>query len=155
MDEIYLLILIVLKALLVIVPLLGAVAYYTLLERKVIGYMQARVGPNRTGVRGIGQPIADALKLMFKELLIPTKSNKFIFVIAPILSLAPAISAWAVVPFADNWVVADINGSSFCSLLAIVTRAILKTHRSFSSSVICFALRFGNSIAAIRLAISK
>jgi NADH-quinone oxidoreductase subunit H len=109
MDEIYLLILIVLKALLVIVPLLGAVAYYTLLERKVIGYMQARVGPNRTGVRGIGQPIADALKLMFKELLIPTKSNKFIFVIAPILSLAPAISAWAVVPFADNWVVADIN----------------------------------------------
>jgi NADH-quinone oxidoreductase subunit H len=109
MDEIYFLILIVLKSLLVILPLLGAVAYYTWLERKVIGYMQARVGPNRTGARGIGQPIADALKLMFKELIIPTKSNKFIFVIAPILALAPAISAWAVVPFADNWVVADIN----------------------------------------------
>ena len=109
MGEIYFFIVTVLKSLLVILPLLGAVAYYTLLERKVIGYMQARVGPNRTGARGIGQPIADALKLLFKELLLPAKSNKFIFVIAPILSLAPAISAWAVVPFADGWVVADAN----------------------------------------------
>ena len=109
MDDWIFLLVTVLKALLVIVPLLGAVAYYTWLERKVIGYMQARVGPNRTGARGIGQPIADALKLLFKELLIPTKSNTFIFVIAPILSLAPAIAAWAVVPFADGWVVADVN----------------------------------------------
>ncbi|MBT4885161.1 MAG: NADH-quinone oxidoreductase subunit NuoH [Legionellales bacterium] len=109
MGEIYFFIVTVLKSLLVIVPLLGAVAYYTLLERKVIGYMQARVGPNRTGARGIGQPIADALKLLFKELLLPTKSNKFIFIIAPILSLAPAISAWAVIPFDDLWVVADVN----------------------------------------------
>lgn len=109
MDDWIFLLTTVLKSLLVIVPLLGAVAYYTWLERKVIGYMQARVGPNRTGPRGIGQPIADALKLLFKELLIPTKSNTFIFLIAPILSLAPAIAAWAVVPFADGWVVADVN----------------------------------------------
>ena len=109
MDDWIFLLTTVLKSPLVIVPLLGAVAYYTWLERKVIGYMQARVGPNRTGARGIGQPIADALKLLFKELLIPAKSNTFIFVIAPILSLAPAIAAWAVVPFADGWVVADIN----------------------------------------------
>ena len=98
-----------LKSLLVILPLLGAVAYYTLMERKVIGYMQARIGPNRVGFRGIAQPLADALKLVFKELIIPNNSSKFLFVVAPILSLAPAISAWAVVPFAENWVVADID----------------------------------------------
>lgn len=109
MNELIFFILLLLKSLLVIIPLLGAVAYYTWLERKVIGYMQCRVGPNRTGMRGIGQPIADALKLMFKELIIPNKSNKFIFLVAPILSLAPAISAWAVIPFADGWVLADIN----------------------------------------------
>lgn len=109
MEELYFFIVLLLKSLLVILPLLGAVAYYTLLERKVIGYMQARIGPNRVGIRGIAQPLADALKLIFKELIIPNNSSKFLFVVAPILSLAPAISAWAVVPFAENWVVADID----------------------------------------------
>ena len=109
MEELYFFIILLLKSLLVILPLLGAVAYYTLLERKVIGYMQARIGPNRVGIRGIAQPLADALKLIFKELIIPTNSSKFLFVVAPILSLAPAIAAWAVVPFAENWVVADVN----------------------------------------------
>ena len=109
MDFILFLILLFVKSLLVIVPLIVAVAYYTLLERKVIGYMQARIGPNRTGARGIGQPIADALKLLFKEYVLPTRSNTFIFFIAPVLSLAPAISAWAVIPFSDGLVIADIN----------------------------------------------
>lgn len=94
---------------LIVGPLLGAVAYYTLAERKIIGYIQIRVGPNRVGIRGLGQPIADAFKLMFKEIIIPTNSNRFLFVIAPILSIAPAMAAWAVIPFADGWVLADIN----------------------------------------------
>lgn len=90
-------------------PLMGAVAYYTLAERKVIGFMQLRIGPNRVGFFGLGQPLADAFKLMFKEIVIPSNSNAFLFVIAPILSLAPALAAWAVIPFAEGWVVSDIN----------------------------------------------
>lgn len=90
-------------------PLMGAVAYYTLAERKIIGFMQLRIGPNRVGYFGLGQPLADAFKLMFKEIVIPSNSNAFLFIIAPILSLAPALAAWAVIPFAEGWVVSDIN----------------------------------------------
>ena len=109
MDQIIYFLVTLIKILVVIVPLLVCVAYYTFLERKIIGYIQARVGPNRTGMRGIGQPIADALKLIFKELIIPFKSSKTIFLLAPILSLVPALSAWAVIPFAEGWVIADID----------------------------------------------
>jgi len=95
---------------LVTLPLLGAVAYLTLAERKVIGFIQVRIGPNRVGGRyGLLQPIADAVKLMFKEIIIPTNTNRFLFVIAPILAFAPALAAWAVIPFAEGWMVADIN----------------------------------------------
>lgn len=95
---------------LVTLPLLGAVAYLTLAERKVIGFIQIRLGPNRVGGRyGLLQPIADAVKLMFKEIIIPTNTNRFLFVIAPILAFAPALAAWAVIPFAEGWMVADIN----------------------------------------------
>ena len=74
---------IVAKIVLIILPLLGVVAYLTWLERKVIGYMQLRVGANRVGIRGIGQPIADAIKLIFKEIILPSASNKYLFIIAP------------------------------------------------------------------------
>lgn len=97
------------KILLVIICLLLAVAYFTFAERKVIGYIQDRVGPNRVGPRGWLQPIADAVKLLFKEIIIPQKSNFYLFVIAPMLAMGPAIAAWAVIPFADGWVLADIN----------------------------------------------
>ena len=97
------------QILILMLPLMGAVAYYTLAERKVIGFMQLRIGPNRVGFFGLGQPLADAFKLMFKEIVIPSNSNAFLFVIAPILSLGPALAAWAVIPFADGWVVSDIN----------------------------------------------
>jgi len=90
-------------------PLLGAVAYLTFAERKIIGYIQVRNGPNRVGFKGWGQPLADAFKLMFKEIIIPHNSDKFLFVIAPILSIAPALAAWAVIPFADGWVLSNIN----------------------------------------------
>jgi NADH-quinone oxidoreductase subunit H len=100
---------IVAKIVLILVPLMLSVAYLTFAERKIIGYMQIRLGPNRVGPRGWLQPIADAVKLMFKEIIIPTNANTFLFIIAPILSIAPALAAWAVIPFSDTLVLADVN----------------------------------------------
>jgi len=100
---------ILIKILVIVVPLMLVVAYYTLAERKVIGYMQVRIGPNRVGPRGGLQPIADAVKLMFKEIVIPTGANKFLFLLAPLLSLGPALAAWAVFPFDERLVLANIN----------------------------------------------
>lgn len=100
---------ILLKIAYVLLPLLGVVAYVTLAERKVIGLIQCRLGPNRVGLFGVLQPIADAVKLMFKEWIIPTESSKFLFVLAPILSLAPALVMWAVIPFSPTWVLANID----------------------------------------------
>ena len=104
-------IIIVAKIVAIMVPLMLTVAYYTLAERKVIGFMQVRIGPNRVGPRGLLQPIADALKLMFKEIILPTNANRFLFIIAPVLSITPALAAWAVIPFNETWVLADIDAS--------------------------------------------
>jgi NADH-quinone oxidoreductase subunit H len=87
---------ILLKILGIVLPLLGLVAYYTLAERKVIGYMQVRIGPNRVGWRGLLQPIADAVKLMMKEIVLPTKADKTLFLIAPLISIVPALAAWEI-----------------------------------------------------------
>ena len=101
-----------LKILLIVGPLMLCVAYLTLAERKVIGYMQVRLGPNRvtffgiSWLRGFAQPIADGLKLLFKEIIIPSGANKFIFLLAPVLTIAPALAAWAVVPFSPDLVLA-------------------------------------------------
>ena len=99
------------KILIIVVPLMLCVAYLTYAERKVIGYMQLRIGPNRVGPRGWLQPIADAVKLMFKEVIIPAKSNYYLFVIAPTLAIGPALAAWAVIPFDDGLVLADVDAS--------------------------------------------
>ena len=99
------------KILIIVIPLMLAVAYLTYAERKIIGYMQLRIGPNRVGPRGWLQPIADAVKLMFKEIIVPSKSNPYLFVIAPTLVIAPALAAWAVIPFSDGLVLADVDAS--------------------------------------------
>ena len=97
--------------LLIVFPLLISVAYLTLAERKIIGFMQVRIGPNRVGYKGMLQPFADMFKLMFKEIVLPTNADRFLFVIAPIISLGPALAAWAVIPFDDGMVLADIDAS--------------------------------------------
>jgi NADH-quinone oxidoreductase subunit H len=102
------------KIVAIMLPLMLLVAYYTYAERKIIGYMQVRMGPNRVGffgmrLWGLGQPIADAVKLMFKEIIIPTGASKTLFLIAPMLSIGPALAAWAVFPFDAGLVLADVN----------------------------------------------
>jgi NADH-quinone oxidoreductase subunit H len=93
----------------ILVPLILSVAYLTLWERKLIGWMQIRLGPNRVGPIGLLQPFADVLKLLFKEIILPTNANKALFLIGPILMIMPAIAVWAVIPFSPELVLADIN----------------------------------------------
>ena len=93
----------------VVLPLMACVAYLTLWERKMIGWMHIRLGPNRVGPAGLLQPIADALKLLLKEIVVPARANKALFVIAPIMTIMPALAAWAVIPFGPETVLADVN----------------------------------------------
>jgi NADH-quinone oxidoreductase subunit H len=97
------------KIVAIAVPLILSVAYLTLAERKVIGWMQVRIGPNRVGPLGLLQPFADVFKLLFKEIIIPTGANRWLFGLAPLLSLGPALAAWAVIPFSDTLVLSNIN----------------------------------------------
>jgi NADH-quinone oxidoreductase subunit H len=97
------------KIVLIVAPLMVVVAYFTYAERKIIGYMQVRIGPNRVGPKGWLQPIADAVKLMFKEIILPTGADRGLFLFAPMLAIAPALAAWAVLPFDAELVLSDIN----------------------------------------------
>ena len=119
---------ILVKILAILIPVLAVVAYVTYAERKVIGFIQGRIGPNRVGffgfsLWGLGQPIADAVKLMFKEIIIPSDANKFLFVAAPVLSLTPSLAAWAVIPFSDTLVLADIN-AGLLYILALTSLSV-------------------------------
>jgi NADH-quinone oxidoreductase subunit H len=96
------------KIVLIVLPLFACVAYLTLWERKLIGWMQVRIGPNRVGY-GLLQPIADALKLLLKEIIVPFKANKILYIVAPVMVIMPAFAAWAVVPFANGAVLANID----------------------------------------------
>jgi len=109
LQNIGILLWIVIKILIIVLPLLISVAYLTYAERKVIGYIQCRIGPNRVGFRGLLQPFADLIKLIHKEIIVPTRSNKYLFVIAPLFALAPALAGWAVIPFDVGLVLSNIN----------------------------------------------
>ena len=97
------------KIVAIVLPVMGCVAYLTLWERKLIGWMHVRIGPNRVGPAGLLQPIADALKLLLKEIVVPAKASKALFVIAPVMTIMPALAAWSVVPFGPEVALANIN----------------------------------------------
>lgn len=123
MDNLYIVLWTLAKIIAIILPLMLGVAYLTYAERKVIGYMQVRIGPNRVGPYGLLQPIADGVKLLFKEIIHPTASNKGLFLIGPILSIAPALAAWAVVPFDATLVLANID-AGLLYILAMTSVAV-------------------------------
>lgn len=111
------------KIVAIVLPLMIAIAYLTLAERKVIGFMQVRIGPNRVGYFGLLQPLADGIKLLFKEIILPTASNKGLFLLGPVLAIAPAFAAWAVIPFDGTKVLADID-AGLLYVLAMTSIAV-------------------------------
>jgi NADH-quinone oxidoreductase subunit H len=116
-------VIILLKILALLIPLLTGVAYLTFAERKIIGYMQIRLGPNRVGPKGWLQPIADAMKLMFKEIIVPTRADRFLFLLAPVLSFGPALAAWAVIPFGDGMLISHLD-AGLLYLLALTSLGV-------------------------------
>jgi len=108
------------KIVCIVVPILGCVAYLTLWERKMIGYMHLRIGPNRVGPKGLLQPIADALKLMLKEIILPAQASRGLYLLGPVMTIMPAMAAWAVIPFGPDLVLANVN-AGLLLLLAITS----------------------------------
>jgi len=139
----------------IMVPLMLCVAYVTYAERKIIGYMQVRLGPNRVGPKGWLQPIADALKLMFKEIIIPTNSNRFLFLLAPVLTIGPALAAWAVIPFFEDVQLANVN-AGLLYILALTSMGvygvIIAGWSSNSKYALLGALRSAAQVVAYEIA---
>ena len=129
LEQIWVIVWTLIKIIAIVLPLIITVAYYTYAERRVIGFMQGRMGPNRVGILGfklwgLAQPFADVVKLLTKEIIFPTNANKFLFLMAPVITLATAFAAWAVVPFADGMVLADIN-AGLVYILAMTSLGVL------------------------------
>ena len=123
METLLTIIIILLKIVAILAPLLLAVAYLTFAERKIIGYMQVRIGPNRVGPKGWLQPIADAMKLMFKEIIVPSRADRFLFLLAPVVSFGPALAAWAVIPFGDGMMLSHLD-AGLLYLLALTSMGV-------------------------------
>jgi NADH-quinone oxidoreductase subunit H len=109
--------------LMVLIPVLLTVLYYQLVERWVIGWIQVRKGPNRVGYKGILQPIADAIKLLMKEQVVPTGSSRALFLLAPVIAVAPALAAWSIIPFTPDWIIADAD-AALLVMLAMTSMGI-------------------------------
>ena len=143
------------KIVALVVPLFLAVAYMTYAERKVISSMQLRRGPNRVGWHGLLQPFADALKLLMKEVVLPQNANRFLFVLAPMLSIMPALAAWAVLPLSDGMVIADVN-AGLLYVLAMTSMGvygiILAGWASNSKYALLGALRAGALVVSYEIA---
>lgn len=143
------------KIVVIVLPLMIAVAYLTFAERKIIGYMQIRIGPNRVGPKGWLQPFADLFKMMTKEFIVPTNSSKFLFIIAPIITLAPALAAWAVIPFDAHKTLANVN-AGLLYILALtslgVYGVIIAGWASNSKYALLGALRSAAQIVAYEIA---
>ena len=148
------------KIVAIVLPLLICVAYLTYAERKIIGWMQVRMGPNRVGffgfrLWGLGQPFADAVKLMTKEIILPTGASKSLFLLAPVLAIAPAMAAWAVVPFTDKLVLANVN-AGLLYIMAITSMGVygvvLAGWASNSKYALLGALRSAAQIVSYEIA---
>ena len=111
------------KIVAIVAPLMICIAYLTLWERKMIGWMQVRIGPNRVGPLGLLQPIADGVKLLLKEIIVPTRSNKALFILAPIMTIMPALACWAVIPFGPETVLANVN-AGLLLLMAVASMEV-------------------------------
>ena len=154
------------KIIAIAIPLILSVAYLTLAERKVIGYMQVRLGPNRVGPKGLLQPFADVLKLLIKEIVVPSGANKFLFVLAPILVLTPALAAWAVIPFGPETMLANIDAGllyilamTSCGVYGVIVAgwasnskyAFLGSLRS-AAQIVAYELAMGFALVGVLLA---
>ena len=145
----------VLKIVVVLVPLILSVAYFTYWERKILAWMHVRVGPNRVGWKGLLQPFADVIKMLLKEIVLPTKSNKVLFLLAPCLALVPALAVWAVVPMNDTFVIANIDAGLLYVLAltsAGVYGVILAGWASNSKYAFLGAMRSAAQIVAYEIA---
>ena len=147
---------ILIKIVAIVLPVLACVAYLTLWERKLIGWMHIRLGPNRVGPFGLLQPIADALKLMTKEIIMPSQASKGLYILGPIMTIMPAMAAWAVIPFGPDVVLANIN-AGLLLLLAItsleVYGVILAGWASNSKYAFLAAMRASAQMVSYELAI--
>ena len=139
----------------VLLPLILAVAYFTYAERKIIGFMQNRIGPNRVGWRGVLQPFADVIKMLLKEVVIPGNADRVLFLLAPVLSLLTALAAWAVIPFDPAFVIADID-AGLLYVLAVTSLSvygvILAGWASNSKYAFLGAMRSAAQIVAYEIA---